>query len=1622
MEDRDPHVDSQTGTGHYQPGDVVRLSARVRDDSLRDDLLNVNFLNPSTLSVTFEFLDSNNSSLGELTAETKLAKNSLLDYDDYELVQRVSAGSEYLPEGTTIVRCILRHTLASGPLNQNPSPVLQDYSDRGGGIGNGTVTVADDPVHARRLIDTRHFGLFPSSDAASEWAVDVSISPSSGQQSEWRTLTVTVERLDEDLADGLSGLSLTLPEDEVWVDYGGIRKWVAGSDGLFEEYTTTLEEAEYERQRIDNRLASFIASLIPLVGETKSAVNFFFGLNITEVHSAEENELNCLEEVRVITLVPTGDRRLQVEIPVHSLTDADYASLKVMPVVGQDPTLATIPDLIRSSGSDARARPSCDAPPAPGATPGPSPTPTATPEAPADECVKVVSDSGAITGSWSSDCASEGRSGSYASYYTFTLTESAEATITAESSVDTYLFLREGSGRDGAELCNNDDYGSAVSGDLCQSIDSTLESEFDSGLVASLGAGTYTIEVTTYTAGETGTFTLTVERLGPSAQVLSSFPAAKGTVVPTTVADSRTDTVTSEQLRILQAQSLGFSFVSAGVIHVCALRNDGSIVCWGGNDYGQSDAPSGSFSSVSAGPLHNCGVRTDGTVACWGYNRKGQSDAPSGSFFSVSAGYGHTCGVRIDGLVVCWGDNEDGQSDAPSGSFSSVSAGSGAFRSHTCGVKTDGTVDCWGNNSSGQSDAPVGSFSSVSAGRVHTCGVRTDGTIACWGDNFRGQSRAPGGAFSSVNAGDYHTCGVRTDGTVDCWGYNKSGQSDAPDGSFSSVSAGSGHFSSHTCGVRTDGSIACWGNTPGGSFSSVSAGGGNTCGVRTDNSVACWGYNNNGQSDAPTGSFSSVSAGGGYACGVRTDGGIACWGFNYFGQSDAPTDSFSSVSTGASHACGVRTDGSLVCWGDNRYGQSDAPTGSFSSVSTGGYSFAAHTCGVRTGGTIECWGSNNHGQTDAPSSSFSSVSAGSSHTCGLNTDGSLSCWGGNDYGQSDEPDGSFSSVSAGSAFTCGLRADSSISCWGYNDDGRSEAPSGSFSSVSAGGGYACGVRMDNSVACWGRYKYDEPNSPGQTDATPTPTPTPELPSPGTPELEARLHSCGVEDRDPHVDRQTGIGYYSPDDDVRLSARVRDDSLRDNLLNVNQLNPSILSVTFEFLDSDNSSLGELTTETKLVKNTLLTYDDYELVQRVRAGSAQLPEGTTTVRCILRHTPASGTLSPNPSPVLQDDSDRDGGIGNGTVTVADGSVHARRLIDTRHDALFRNSKDISDWAVDVSISPSSGQQSEWRTLTVTVERLDEDISDGLSGLSLTLPEDEVWVDYGGIRKWVAGPDGLFEEYTPTLEEEEYERQRIDNRLASFIASLIPLVGETKSAVNFLVGLNITEVHSAGENDLNCLEEVRVMTLVPTGDRRLQVEIPVYSLTDADYASLKVMPVVGRDPSLTTIPDLIRPSDSVVRARPACDAPPTPQPTVTPTPSPSPEPVTSCVETVAGSDTINRSWTTGCASSVPDRNGAYARFFTFTLSESVDVTVTLESSVDTYLYLYKGTHGDGMTLLCESDDYEGQVVGQSCDKIAFALDSELDSGLVASLDAGDYTIEATTYEAEDTVGFTLTVDQTR
>ena len=175
----------------------------------------------------------------------------------------------------------------------------------------------------------------------------------------------------------------------------------------------------------------------------------------------------------------------------------------------------------------------------------------------------------------SSDRAAEQGTGErYARFYTFEITEESNVTIRLTSSEeDTYLYLTEGVGRDDDFIEKNDD-------DPGSGTNSLIE-------VEELAAGEYTIEATTFNAGETGDFTLTL-----SIEITSRQP------------DPRIG---------------GFIEVSYGSDHACALNVDGSIVCWGSNEYGKATPPEGKFKSVSSGDHGSCGIlREESAVVCWG--------------------------------------------------------------------------------------------------------------------------------------------------------------------------------------------------------------------------------------------------------------------------------------------------------------------------------------------------------------------------------------------------------------------------------------------------------------------------------------------------------------------------------------------------------------------------------------------------------------------------------------------------------------------------------------------------------------------------------------------------------------------------------------------------------------------------------------------------------------------------------------------------------------------------------------------------------------------------------------------------------------------------------------------
>ena len=145
--------------------------------------------------------------------------------------------------------------------------------------------------------------------------------------------------------------------------------------------------------------------------------------------------------------------------------------------------------------------------------PSEAPTPEPTPEPPpeVDDCVEglgvLPADGVSLDGTWSADCESTNREGSYARYYIFSLESESEIRISLTSEVDTYLNLLEGEGTDGEIQVENDDIDNS-GGNLNSSIDGIT-----------LPAGVYTVEATTYGAGEVGTFSLSIASAEESPEV-----------------------------------------------------------------------------------------------------------------------------------------------------------------------------------------------------------------------------------------------------------------------------------------------------------------------------------------------------------------------------------------------------------------------------------------------------------------------------------------------------------------------------------------------------------------------------------------------------------------------------------------------------------------------------------------------------------------------------------------------------------------------------------------------------------------------------------------------------------------------------------------------------------------------------------------------------------------------------------------------------------------------------------------------------------------------------------------------------------------------------------------------
>ena len=135
---------------------------------------------------------------------------------------------------------------------------------------------------------------------------------------------------------------------------------------------------------------------------------------------------------------------------------------------------------------------------------------------PTDTCTDTISADGTTSGTWAAGCQSAETGRGYARYYGFTTTESKDITITLDSTVDTYMYLRSGT-KTGAITAQNDDHATLLNTTTACANSTGLDTTDSCITVSGLAAGSYTIEATTYATATTGSFTLTVSGLSGTA-------------------------------------------------------------------------------------------------------------------------------------------------------------------------------------------------------------------------------------------------------------------------------------------------------------------------------------------------------------------------------------------------------------------------------------------------------------------------------------------------------------------------------------------------------------------------------------------------------------------------------------------------------------------------------------------------------------------------------------------------------------------------------------------------------------------------------------------------------------------------------------------------------------------------------------------------------------------------------------------------------------------------------------------------------------------------------------------------------------------------------------------------
>lgn len=243
--------------------------------------------------------------------------------------------------------------------------------------------------------------------------------------------------------------------------------------------------------------------------------------------------------------------------------------------------------------------------------------------------------------------------------------------------------------------------------------------------------------------------------------------------------------------------------VAVGQSHGLVLRNDGTVLGWGGNRWGQATGtPSpwpgrgigqvqingevlSNVVAIAAGRMHSLALKRDGQVAAWGAD--GSPDKP----MRLAAGLSNLVAIA-SGETWCVGATRSGNvfdlvTGQPIAGLSNIVSVAIQTQTHPMGValKSDGTLETFG--SKGFLDCEnmppaISNVVSISCGQRYNLALTRAGCVHAWGydtsyDASTGRSKGcwntNPASFASgivaVSTGDFFSLGIRNDGSIANW-------------------------------------------------------------------------------------------------------------------------------------------------------------------------------------------------------------------------------------------------------------------------------------------------------------------------------------------------------------------------------------------------------------------------------------------------------------------------------------------------------------------------------------------------------------------------------------------------------------------------------------------------------------------------------------------------------------------------------------------------------------------------------------------------------------------------------------------------------------------------------------